>query len=86
MNYDDFPIGALVKQKIYDDKHRYGVVFKKVELPKMLWVHWQLNESAHAVSNESYSEAVMFDVLRPEKYLSVVSLPTVVEKSAYDEG
>ncbi len=76
MNYEDFPIGTLVSQKLYDGKSRYGVVFKKNEVPKMLWVFWQLNEAAHAVSNESYSEAVLLDALRPEKYLNVIALPS----------
>ena len=75
MNYEDFPIGTLVHQKLYDDKHRYGVVYKRNDLPKMLWVFWQLNESSHAVSNESYSEAVLLEALRPEKYLNVIALP-----------
>ena len=75
MNFDDFPIGTLVRQKLYDDKHRYGVVFKKNDVPKILWVFWQLNESSHAVSDESYSEAMLVDTLRPEKYLRVVALP-----------
>lgn len=75
MNYEDFPVGALVCQKIYDDKHRYGVVFKRNQVPKMLWVFWQLNEVSHAVSNESYSEAVLLETLRPEKYLKVIALP-----------
>ena len=72
---DDYPIGSLVCQNLYDNKYRYGVVFKKVEVPKILWVFWQLNESSHAVSNEAYSEAVMLDTLRPEKHLNVIALP-----------
>ena len=79
---DDYPIGSLVKQKLYDDKHRYGVVYKKNDLPKMLWVFWQLNESAHAVSSEAYSEAVMLDTLRPEKHLNVIALPKTETASA----
>lgn len=77
MNLDDFPIGTLVRQKLYDDKHRYGVVYRRNELPKMLWVYWQLNETSHAVSSESYSEAMLVETLRPEKYLSVIALPQV---------
>jgi hypothetical protein len=72
----DYPIGSLVHQKIYDDKYRYGVVFKKVQQPALLWIYWQLNETAHAVSNGSYAEAIMIDGLRPEKYLEVIALPT----------
>jgi hypothetical protein len=79
---DDYPIGSLVHQNIYDDKHRYGVVFKKVQQPALLWVYWQLNELAHAVSNESYTEAIMIAALRPEKYLVVIALPTKVEGEA----
>ena len=75
MDIDNFPVGTLVKQSLYDDKHRYGVVFKKKELPKLLWVFWQLNEASYAVSNEAYSEAVLVDTLRPEKYLTVVAHP-----------
>jgi len=75
VKYDDFPVGTLVRQKIYDDKHRCGIVFKKCAAAEIIWVHWQLNEAAHAVSNESYSEPVLLNVLRPERYLSVVALP-----------
>ena len=72
---EDYPIGSLVSQKLYDDKHRYGVVYKKNELPNILWVFWQLNESAYAVSDTAYSEAVLLQALRPEKYLNVIALP-----------
>lgn len=75
MNIDDYPVGTLVQQKLYDEKHRYGVVFKKNQVPNILWVFWQLNESAHAVSNESYAEAMLLDTLRPEKYLNIIALP-----------
>ena len=75
MNLDDYPIGTLVSQKIYEDKSRYGVVYKTNELPKMLWVYWQLNETSHAVAAQSYSEAMLIEAVRPEKYLNVIALP-----------
>tara|TARA_B100000131_G_scaffold311554_1_gene344541 strand:- start:698 stop:952 length:255 start_codon:yes stop_codon:yes gene_type:complete len=75
----DYPLGTLVRQKIYDDKHRCGIVFKKVEGADIIWVYWQMNEAAHAVSNESYSEAVLLNTLRPEKYLNIVALPRDVD-------
>jgi len=73
MNANDYPIGTLVRQKLYDNKYRCGIVFKKFH--GIVWVYWQMNEAAHAVSNESYPEPVMLGTLRPEKYLKVVALP-----------
>jgi len=62
-------IGSLVKQKVFtdgkgEDVFRYGVLYKQPEASLNLgwgWVFWQLNKDGpHAVSNESYCEAVQF--------------------------
>jgi len=63
-------IGSLVKQKLYEhysadgktktkDTFRYGVLYKIPHDLDFGWVFWQLDrDGPHAVSNESYCEAV----------------------------
>jgi hypothetical protein len=75
MTASRFPIGSLVSQRIYDDKWRYGVVYRNNVKEQMLWVFWQLNEAAHAVATESYVEPVALQFLGEGKGLKLIALP-----------
>ena len=75
MNAANYPIGCLVSQRIYDDKWRYGIVYKNNVKEQMLWIFWQLNDVSHAVATESYVEPVALQYVGEGKGLKLIALP-----------
>lgn len=77
-------VGSLVRQTIYEDKKRYGIIYKVIEPSEsdyIYWVFWQLNVNEYAVSNQAYVEPILWsNSIKIGRPLELVKKPVILTK------